>query len=250
VDAGEGDGPEVARDLNVAGAMLDYAPTVTASDGFADLSGSDLVVVTAAGERVAEEVRDRAPDSTIVVVADPVEPQCHSVYDVALFPRERVVGVAASIHSAAFRIALARELGVSVRDISAVVLGGLGRMVPVLSCATVAGVPIRRRIPAERLDEIAGRFRDRDQPRVQDLSPAYGTAAAVGEAVDAILLDQHRVLPCAALCKGEYGFEEVFVSLPLRLAAGGIDDIVEMDLDDDERTQLAESARAVEQAVA
>lgn len=239
----------LALDLNIAGAMREYAPTVVGGDGFADLSGSDIVVLTTPADTVpgvAEQVRDRAPDSTVLVVADPVEPICHSAYDVTVFARERVVGVAANVHSAAFRLALAQEVGVSARDISAVVLGGHGNLVPVLSCATVAGMPIRRRIPAERLEQIAQGIRDSREALTRDMSPWSAASAAVLEIVDAIVRDQRRVLPCAALCKGEYGFEDVFVGLPVKLGAGGIDEIVEMDLDDDERTGLAESARAVQ----
>ena len=246
------DGDRAARlalDLNMSAAIVDHLPTVVGSDSFADLSGSSVVVLTGAGDDVeaaAAEARDRAPDSTIVVVVDPVEPVCHRAYDVALFARERVVGVSAEVHTAAFRLALARELRVSARDISAVVLGGCGKLVPVLSCATVAGMPIRRRIPEERLEQIAQRIRD-DAPAAA-MTPWSATSAAALEVVDSIVRDQRRVLSCAALCKGEYGFEEVFVGLPVRLGMNGIDEIVEMDLNDGERAGLAEAARAVEEA--
>ena len=255
VDSDSDDPASLALDLNIASAMRHYAPTVVGSNDFIDMSGSAIVVLTTPADGVAAaaaEVRDRAPDSTMVVVADPVEPMCHAAYDVTVFARERVVGVASNVHSAAFRLALARELRVSVRDISAVVLGGHGNVVPVLSCATVAGMPIRRRIPEERLEQIAQGIRDsRDALTLSgETSLSSAASAAVLDVVDAIVRDQRRVLPCAALCKGEYGFEEVFVGLPVKLGAGGIDEIVEMDLDDDERRGLAESARAVEEALA
>src|SRR5829696_1376172 len=253
VDSDSDDPASLALDLNIASAMRHYAPTVVGSNDFIDMSGSAIVVLTTPADGVAAaaaEVRDRAPDSTMVVVADPVEPMCHAAYDVTVFARERVVGVASNVHSAAFRLALARELRVSVRDISAVVLGGHGNVVPVLSCATVAGMPIRRRIPEERLEQIAQGIRDSRDALSGGSSRSHAASAAVLDVVDAIVRDQRRVLPCAALCKGEYGFEEVFVGLPVKLGAGGIDEIVEMDLDDDERRGLAESARAVEEALA
>jgi len=252
IDPEEGTAARIALDLNIAAAMDGYAPTVMGAEGFAELSGSDVVVITVDEDLIyaaAAEARDRAPDAVIAVVTDPVEPMCHATYDVALFPRERVVGVAGNQHSAAFRIALASELRVSVRDVSAVVLGGHGTLVPVLSCATVAGVPIRRRISEERLDEIAEQVRSGGAPGVRGLSPWYAASAAIVEVVDAVMLDRHRVLPCAALCKGEYGFEEVFVGLPVKLGLGGIEEIVEMEIDDRERAELAESASAVEQAL-
>lgn len=253
VDTDNDHAARLALDLNIAAAMRGYAPTVVASDGFADLSGSAIVVLTTPADRVqaaAVEVRDRAPDSTIVIVADPVEVMCHAAYDVTVFARERVVGVASNVHSAAFRLALAQELRVSARDISAVALGGHGNVVPVLSCATVAGMPIRRRIPEERLEQIAQGIRDSRDALSGGSSRSHAASAAVLDVVDAIVRDQRRVLPCAALCKGEYGFEEVFVGLPVKLGAGGIDEIVEMELDDEELSGLGESARAVEEALA
>ncbi len=243
----------LAVDMNIAAAMRDYSPRVLGSGTFADLSGSKVVVITDAGgsvDTVAAEARDRAPDATILVVADPVEPTCHAAYETTVFARERVVGVAVSVHSAAFRVALARELATAVRDVSAVVLGGHGNLVPILSCATVSGMPVRRRVAAERLEEIAQGVKDAAAPLVDAPVPAGAVSAAVLEFVDGIIRDGRRVLPCAALCKGEYGFEEVFVGLPARIGAGGIDEIVEMDLDDDERAGLEESARAVEATMA
>jgi malate dehydrogenase len=253
VDSDADRAARLAADLNLAGAMRNYAPSAIGSDGLVDVSGSEIVVVTPDTDHlggVAEVVRDRAPNATVVAATDPVEPACHLAYEVTVFARERIVGVAASVHSAAFRVALARELGVSVRDVAAVVLGGQGGLVPVLSCATVAGVPVSRRMSAERLEEIAAGIRDAPDRHPHADSPWVATSAAVLDVADAIVRDQRRVLPCAAQCKGEYGFEEVFVGLPVKLGAGGIREIVELDLDDDERAALRESAKAVEQAVA
>jgi malate dehydrogenase len=175
---------------------------------------------------------------------------CHAVYDVLQFPRERVVGLAGALHSAGLRMLLGRELGVSPRDVDAIVLGGhADTMVPLLSCATVSGIAIRKRLPDAAIDDAVRRVREAATPREAELAPLYAPAAALAQMVDAVVLDQNRVVPCVALCKGEYGFEEVFVGLPTKLAAGGIAEIVQMDLDDDERGQLAESARTVAESV-
>ena len=257
----DAEGDRAARagvDVNVAAAIRGYAPSVIGTDNLEELSGSQIVVIAidaggnepAVAAGIAEEVRDRAPDAVVIVASNPLEAVCHSVYDVLQFPRERVMGMAGALHSAALRTLLARDLGVSPRDVDAVVLGGhADTMVPLLSCATVAGIAVRKRIPAEAIDAAVARLRDAAGPRESALAPVYAPAAALVEMVDAIALDQRRVLPCAALCKGEYGFEEIFVGLPCKLGQGGIHEIVEMDLDDDERRRLADSARAVEERV-
>jgi malate dehydrogenase len=248
----------LAVDINVAGAISDYVPAVVGTDRYEELGGSGVVVIAIdteegnaeVGASIAEQVRDRAPDAVVVVVSNPLEPVCHAVYDVLRFPRERVVGLCGALHSAALRMLLAAEMQVSPRDIDAVVLGGhADTMVPLVSCATVSGIAIRKRIPAEAIDRAVERVREAASPREASVAPVYAPAAALVRMVDAIALDQNRVFPCAALTKGEYGFEEVFVGLPVKLGAGGIADIVELNLDDDERERLAESARKVEDLV-
>lgn len=258
IDSEEGRAAGLAVDMNIAGAIAGYAPAVSGSRSWDDLSGSCVVVLAidsgdesvATAAAVAAEVRDRAPDAVVLVSSNPLESVCHAVYDVLQFPRERVIGLSGALHSAALRVLLAAELGVSPRDVDAVVLGGhADTMVPLLSCATVAGVSIRKRIASDRLDQAVARVRDAAGPREAALAPLYAPSAALAEMVDAIVLDHRRVIPCAALCKGEYGFEELFVGLPVKLGAGGIQEIVEMDLDDAERRRLEESAQAVEELV-
>ena len=257
IDSEEGRAEQLAIDVNVAGAVAGYAPNVVGADRYEELSGSAVVVLAvdasednagvAAG--LAEEVRDRAPDAVVIVVSNPLEGVCHAVYDVLQFPRERVVGLAGGIHSAALRMLLAVDLGVSPRDVDAVVLGGhADTMVPLLSCATVSGIAVRKKLAQDRIDRAVESVR-RAAGSDGSALPLYAPAAALTEMVDALMLDQKRVIPAVTLCKGEYGIEEVFVGLPVKLAAGGIEDIVEMDLDDDERRQLAESARTVEELV-
>jgi malate dehydrogenase len=244
--------------MNVAGAVVDYVPAVRGTDRYEEMSGSDVVVIafdagkdnTDVAAGIAAEVRDRAPDAVVFVASNPLEAVCHTVYDVLQFPRERVAGAAGALHSAALRMLLAAELRVSPRDVDAVVLGGhADTMVPLLSCATVSGIAIRKRLPQEAIDDVVTRLREAAEPNESAMAPAYAPAAALATMVDAVVLDQNRVFPCVALCKGEYGFEEVFVGLPVKLGAGGIADIVEMDLDDDEHDALSESARAIGERV-
>lgn len=258
IDREQGRGQALGVDINITGAIAGYAPNVVGTDRYEDLSGSDAVVLAFDGDQdntkiaaeVAAEVRDRAPDSVVLVASNPLEAVCHAVYDVLQFPRERVIGLAGGLHSAGLRMLLAEELGVSPRDVDAVVLGGhADTMVPLLSCATVSGIAVRKKLAAELIDAAVDRVREAAAPREHELAPLYAPSAALAEMVDAVLLDLRRVLPCAALTKGEYGFEEVFVGLPVKLGTGGIKEIVQMDLDDDERRQLAESAKAVEDRV-
>jgi malate dehydrogenase len=247
----------LAVDINIAAAINGYSPVVVGTERYEELSGSDVVVIAIDSAEdneevaadLAAQVRDRAPDAVVIVASNPLEGVCHAVYDVLEFPRERVIGLSGAVHSAALRTLLAIEIGVSPRDVDAVVLGGhADTMVPLLSCATVAGIAIRKRIPQEAIDTAVRRVREAAKPH-DHLAPQHAPSAALAEMVDAILLDQKRVVPCAALTKGEYDFQEIFVGLPVKLGASGIEEIVEMNLDDDERDQLAESAKAVEKLV-
>jgi malate dehydrogenase len=178
---------------------------------------------------------------------------CHAALDVTQFPRQRVIGMAGVLDSARFRTFLAWELGVSVRDVTGFVLGGHGdTMVPVVSYTNVAGVPVRQKIADDRLEEIVQRTRDGGAEvgkLLQKGSAFYAPAAGVAEMVDSIVLDQKRVLPCAALCKGEYGVEDLFVGVPVKLGAAGIEEIVEIDLSDEEKSELQKSAGAVKELV-
>src|SRR3954467_707263 len=257
IDTDPGNAAQLAVDINVACSIVDHGPSVTGTDRYEELSGSEIVIIAvdtednaAAAAEIAPQVRDRAPNSVVIVVSNPLEGVCHAVYDVLEFPRERVIGMAGALPSAALRMILAGKMGVSPRDVDAVVLGGhADTMVPLLSCATVAGIAIRKRIGKDEIDDAVERVRDAAAPREHQMAPQHAPSAALAEMVDSLLLDQKRVVPCAALTKGEYDFEEIFVGLPVKLGAGGIEDIVEMNLDDDERHQLAESAKAVEDMV-
>ncbi len=261
-----------ALDLNQSGPVVGYEPKMIGTNGYDETAGSEIVVITSGFPRqpgmsrddllaknkeivggVAEQVKDRSPDAIVIVVTNPLDAMCHVAYDATQFPRQRVIGMAGILDSARFRTFLAWELGVSVRDVTGFVLGGHGdTMVPVVSYTNVAGVPVRQKISDDRLEEIVQRTRDGGAEVVKLLqkgSAFYAPSAATVEMVDSIVFDQKRVLPCAALCQGEFGIDGLFVGVPVRLGAEGIEEIVEIELDDAEREQLGKSADAVKELV-
>src|SRR2546423_3290036 len=272
VDIVEGLPQGKALDLNQSGPVVGYEAHVTGTDGYEESAGSDIVVITSGSPRkpgmsrddlletnkgivgsVANEVKDRSPDSIVIVVTNPLDAMCHVAFDTTSFPRQRVLGMAGILDSARFRTFLAWELGVSVRDVTGFVLGGHGdTMVPVVSYSNVAGIPIRQKISDGRIEEIVQRTRDGGAEVVKLLqkgSAFYAPAAAAAEMVDAIIHDQKRVLPCAALCQGEFGIEGLFVGVPVRLGKEGVEEIIEIELEADEQEQLKKSAAAVKELV-
>jgi malate dehydrogenase len=261
-----------ALDLNQAGPVVGYEPNITGTTTYEETSGSDIVVITSGLPRkpgmsrddllaankeivqtVAREVAQRSPDSIIIPVTNPLDAMCHVTLETSGFPRQRIVGMAGILDSARFRTFLAWELGVSARDVTGFVLGGHGdTMVPVTSYTNVAGVPVSQKIDSMRLDEIVQRTRDGGAEVVKLLkagSAYYAPAAAVAEMVDSIVLDQKRVLPCAAYCDGEYGIEGLFVGVPVKLGSDGVEEIVEIELSDQEMSDLQASAGAVRELV-
>jgi malate dehydrogenase len=202
---------------------------------------------------VTEEVVKHSPETILVVVANPLDAMCHVAMETSGFPRQRVVGMAGILDSARFRTFLAWELGVSARDVTGFVLGGHGdTMVPIVSYTNVAGVPVAQKIDAQRLEEIVQRTRDGGAEVVKLLksgSAFYAPAAAVAEMIDSIVHDQKRVLPCAALCQGEYAIDGLFVGVPVKLGKDGVEEIIEIDLSQQEREELHRSADAVRELV-
>src|SRR5919106_3152008 len=272
VDIVEGMPQGKALDLNQAGPVVGYEPNITGTNTYEETSGSDIVVITSGLPRkpgmsrddllaankeivagVTREVADRSPDSIIICVTNPLDAMCHVALDTSEFPRQRVVGMAGILDSARFRTFLAWELGVSARDVTGFVLGGHGdTMVPIVSYTNVAGVPVSQRIEAGRLEEIVQRTRDGGAEVVKLLksgSAFYAPAAAVAEMVDAIVFDQKRVLPCAAMCQGEYAIDGLFVGVPVKLGKDGVEEIVEIELSEQERADLHSSADAVRELV-
>jgi malate dehydrogenase len=272
VDIVEGMPQGKALDLNQSGPVIGYEPNVVGTNGYEETAGSDIVVITSGFPRqpgmsrddllaknkeivggVADQVKERSPDAIVIVVTNPLDAMCHVAYDTTQFPRQRVIGMAGILDSARFRTFLAWELGVSVRDVTGFVLGGHGdTMVPVVSYTNVAGVPVRQKIADDRLEEIVQRTRDGGAEVVKLLqkgSAFYAPSAAAAEMVDSIVFDQKRVLPCAALCQGEFGIDGLFVGVPVKLGADGIEEIIEIDLDEAEKAELAKSADAVKELV-
>jgi malate dehydrogenase len=235
-------------------------------------AGSDVVVITSGSPRkpgmsrddllktnqnivgsVTEEVVKHSPETILVVVANPLDAMCHVAMETSGFPRERVIGMAGILDTARYRTFIAQELEVSVRDVFALVLGGHGdTMVPLPSMATVGGVAITELLPEDRVEAIVQRTRQGGAEIVGLLksgSAFYAPSAAVLEMIDAILLDQQRVLPCATYLQGEYGIDDLFVGVPVKLGAAGIEEVVELDLQQNELVELQTSAGSVRELV-
>jgi malate dehydrogenase len=252
-----------ALDLNQMGPVLGFEPRITGTNSYEETAGSDVVVITAGLPRspgmsrddlvtTNEQIVGQSPDCAIVVLSNPLDAMCHVAKSVSGFPKERVFGQAGILDTARFRTFIAWETGASVRDVQALVLGGHGdQMVPVVSAATVGGVPLRKLASEERIQQMVERTAKGGGEIVQLLGTSawYAPGASVAEMVDAILLDQKRVLPCTALLEGEYGIDGLYIGVPVKLGAGGIDEIVELDLSDDEREALERSAEAVRDVV-
>jgi malate dehydrogenase len=260
-----------ALDINQMGAVLGYEPRVSGSNGYEETAGSDVVVITAGVPRkpgmsrddlvttnekivkdVTEKVVAQSPDSILIVVSNPLDAMCHVAKNVSGFPKERVFGQAGILDTARFQTFIAWETGASVKDVSAVVLGGHGdQMVSVVSAASVGGVPLRKLVPEDRIQAMVERTAKGGGEVVNLLGTSawYAPGAAAAQMVDSIVLDEKRVLPCTAYLEGEYGIEGLYIGVPVKLGASGIEQVVELDLDDVEREALQKSAEAVREVV-
>jgi len=261
-----------ALDLLQAGPVLGYDSLVVGTNDYADIANSDIVVITSGFPRkpgmtrddlvkknqeiisqVTREVVRHSPDSIIIMVTNPLDAMAQLAYHVSGFPRNRVIGMAGVLDTARFRTFIAQELNVSVRDVQAYVLGGHGdTMVPLSRMCTVAGVPISQLIPAERIEQIVQRTRDGGAEIVKLLgtgSAYFAPSASILQMVDSILLDKKMIMPCAVYLQGEYGIDGLFVGVPAKLGAQGLEQIVEIELTEDERALLQKSANAVKELV-
>jgi len=257
-----------ALDLEQAGPICGYDTRVTGSNSYEETAGSAVVVITSGVPRkpgmsrdellstnggivqnVVREIVRRSPDAVLVLVTNPLDVMVHVALKTSRFPKSRVVGMAGILDSARFRAFIAAELGVSAAEVHAMVLGGHGdSMVPLLRYTTVAGRPLTECLPKERLEALVKRTREGGAEIVNLLktgSAFYAPSAAAVEMVESILKDQHRILPCAVLCEGEYGLRDVVVGVPVRLGRTGAEVIIEYELAKDERAALAQSAAAV-----
>jgi malate dehydrogenase len=202
---------------------------------------------------VTDQVARLSPNSILVVVSNPLDAMCQVALRTSRFPRERVLGMAGVLDSARFRTFIAMELGVSVENIHALVMGGHGdTMVPLPRFSTVAGVPITELMARETIEKLVKRTRDGGAEIVSLLktgSAYYAPASAVTEMVDSILMDRKKILPCAVYLQGEYGIRDLFVGVPAKLGARGVEKIIELKLTPDERAMLQKSADSVAELV-
>jgi malate dehydrogenase len=261
----------IALDINEAAPVLGYEANVSGSEGYDETAGSELVVITAGVARkpgmsrddlvttnekivgsVTEQAVAQSPKATIIVVSNPLDAMCHVAKKVSGFPKERVFGQAGILDTARFRTFIAWETRSSVKDVQALVLGGHGdQMVSVVSATTVGGVPLMKLVGGDRIEELVERTAKGGGEVVELLGTSawYAPGAATAQMVSAVMLDEKRVLPCTAYLEGEYGIDGLYIGVPVKLGAGGIEEIVELELSEEEQTMLNESADAVREVV-
>ena len=260
-----------ALDMNQAGSVLDYEPRIEGTNGYDETADSEVVVITAGRPRapgmsrddlvatneaivtaVTKEAMKRSPKAVLVVVSNPLDAMCHVARAVSRFPKHRVVGMAGILDTARFSAFIAQELEVSVRDVTAMVLGGHGdQMVPVVSATTVGGIPLAELVSKPRIRKLVQRTRFGGGELVNLLGTSawYAPGAAAAQMVDAICLDQKRVLPCTAYLEGEYGIRGLYMGVPVKLGAGGVEEIQRLKLTADEKKMLRASAASVREVV-
>ena len=261
-----------ALDLMQASPIVGFDSRIIGTTSYADTKDSDVVVITAGIPRkpgmsrddllatnarivgsVAEEIKKSSPQAIIIVVSNPLDAMVQRAWQVTGFPSQRMLGQAGVLDTARYRAFLAIELGVSVEDISALLMGGHGdTMVPMPSCTSVGGIPVTQLIDAKRLEEIVQRTRNGGAEIVGLLktgSAFYAPAAATAQMVEAIVRDKKRLIPCAAYCNKEYGVGGYFVGVPVILGAGGVEKVVELKLTSQEQAGFQKSVDAVKELV-
>ena len=268
LDINEGVAKGKALDITESAPLYGFDVRVTGTGSYDDTAGSNLVVISSGVPRkpgmsrddllrinaeivqgVTREVAKRSPEAVLIVVSNPLDAMTYVAYRESGFPRERVMGMAGALDSARLRAFIAMELGVSVTNVHALVLGGHGdTMVPLMRYTTVNGIPVDQLMAADRLEGLVKRTREGGAEIVNLLktgSAYFAPSAAVVEMVEAILTDQQKMIPTAAYCSGEFGIDGLFVGVPARLGARGVEAIVQVDLTPAERALLAQSAVAV-----
>lgn len=277
VDILEGVAKGKALDLMEASPVMKFDLTITGGSDYALTADSDVVVITAGVPRkkdpvtgqfpsrdelvktnqkivgeVAQQVAKYSPNAVLIIVSNPLDAMCHVALHESGFPANRVIGQAGALDTARYKAFIAMELGVSVRDIHGIVLGGHGDdMVPLPRHTSVAGIPVRELIAEDKLQAIIERTRKGGGEIVGlvGVSAWYAPAAGTVEMVEAILRDQKRVIPSAVLLNGEYGYNGLYVGVPVVLGAKGAEKVIEMQLNDDEKAMLAKSAASVQSVV-
>lgn len=262
-----------ALDLMQSSPIMGFDSNVVGTTDYADTAGSDVIVVTAGIPRkpgmsrddllatnakivtsVGEQIKVTSPDAVVIVVSNPLDAMVQQMWTVTGFDKAKVCGQAGVLDTARYRTFLAMELGVSVEDISALLMGGHGdTMVPIPSCTSVGGIPITQLIETARLDEIVDRTRKGGAEIVSLLktgSAYYAPAAACAQMVEAVVKDKKRVIPVAALCESEYGVGGYYVGVPVVMGSGGVEKIIELSLTDTETAAFTNSVDAVKSLVA
>ena len=273
VDVIEGVPQGKALDQYESAPIEGFDTRVVGANDYGPAAGSEVVVVTAGIARkpgmsrddlvrtnadivkqVSQQIKHSCPKAIVVVVSNPLDVMCWVTKQVTGFPRERVIGMAGVLDTARYRAFLAEALDVSVRDIQAMVLGGHGdTMVPLISYTTVSGIPVTQLLDKAKLDKIVDRTRNGGAEIVAFLktgSAYYAPSSAVVQMVESIVLDQKRLLPCAAWLEGEYGLSGMYCGVPCKLGRNGLEKIVEVELRADEKSALKKSAEAVKQTMA
>ena len=259
-----------ALDILESSPIYRFNVKIRGTNDYADTAGSDIVVITSGIARkpgmsrddllktnasiVAQVTRDVArhsPDAILIVVSNPLDAMTYVASKVSQFPKNRIIGMAGGLDTARFRTFIAMEIGVSVENVNAFVLGGHGdSMVPATRYTTVVGIPVAELIPKERLDQIIKRTKEGGAEIVSLLktgSAYYAPSAAIVEMVETILKNKNKILPCAAYCQGEYGIKDLFVGVPAKLGLNGVEKIIEISLTQEEKTGVLQSAEAVAQ---
>jgi malate dehydrogenase len=260
-----------ALDLEQNGAVLGYDSTITGSSSWDDVAGADVVIITAGVPRkpgmsrddllginlkiirgVGENLKKKAPDAFVVVVSNPLDVMVYELRRVTGFSGKKVVGMAGVLDSARFQLFLAREGGVAVKDVRAMVLGGHGdTMVPVTSYCTINGIPVSQLIAADKLAAIVDRTRNGggEIVKLMGTSAFYAPASAAVSMAEAYLKDLKRLVPCAAYLDGEYGYKDLYLGVPVVIGAGGVEKVVTIQLTADEKAMLDKSAAAVRELI-
>lgn len=278
VDVVEGLPQGKALDLLQSAPVMKFDLSITGANSYEATANSDVVVITAGVPRkkdpvtgkfpsrddlvrtnqkivgdVTREVAKHSPNAVLIIVSNPLDAMCHVALKESGFPSQRVIGQAGALDTARYKTFLAQELGVSIRDIHGIVLGGHGdTMVPLPRHTSVAGIPVRELMAEDKLQAIIQRTRNGGGEIVGliGVSAWYAPAAGTVEMVEAVLRDQKRVIPSAVLLNGEYGYNSLYIGVPAVLGASGVERIIEMQLNDDEKAMLEVSAKAVREVVA
>ena len=260
-----------ALDLEQNGAVLGYDPYVRGTASWSDLEGADVLIVTAGIPRkpgqsrddlvatnlpiirdVASNAKKYCPDAFAIVISNPLDAMVYEYKRVVGCPKAKVAGMAGVLDSARFNLFLAREAGVSVKDVRSMVLGGHGDdMVPVLSMCTINSVPVQQFIAKDKLNAIVERTRKGggEIVNLMGTSAFYAPASSAVAMAEAYLLDQKRLLPCAAYLDGEYGYKDLFIGVPVIIGGNGVEKIIELPLSEEEKAMLKKSAASVQSVV-